>query len=343
VDGPPPEDGPYLAVRGPGLTSTLVDSIAQTPGIDAVAAVVVDLPVTVGVGSSRENVRLVVTDTAALQRAQAGRPGSIPVPKGLDAPLADGALPVVLSASAADMLGDAELTLRGHTLDVVGSAPERSPLTSAGTWMLLDSDVASAIVGVTGTADVVLAGLDGSRSDGAVRASLRSLLGDGVTIDSPIGLAQRAFASPRIDTEQTALVASVVGGVAAAVAAVLLAGLAAAGARRRRESVLAALGARRRQLAALAVWAAAPAVIVGTVTGLVAGFALPPLLIPLLGLPSLAGADGGTDAVASAAGASTAAPAVHLDPVLSIVTVSAFLLAAAVAVLVTASQKGSSR
>ncbi|MDO9398246.1 MAG: hypothetical protein Q7T71_17000, partial [Herbiconiux sp.] len=64
--------------------------------------------------------------------------------------------------------------------------------------------------------------------------------------------------------------------------------------------------------------------------GLLAGFALPPLLIPLLGLPSLGGAPG-------------AAAGVRFDPLVAIVTVAAFLLAAAAAVFVTASQKGTPR
>ena len=330
IDGSVAEVGAELSVRGPDITADLVDRMAETPGIDAVAAVVVDLPTTVNVGSSREKLRLVVVDTAALQRVQAGEPGGTPVPAGFDAPLADGSIPVVVSESAARVVGDNDLTLRGHTLQIVGTAPDRSALTSAETWMLVDPATASQLVAVTGTADVVLAGLDGSQSDAAVRASLAALLGDDVTITSPTSIAERAFASPRVRAEQTALLGAVVGGVVAASAAVLLAALAAAGARRRREGVLAALGARRRQLTALAVWAAAPAAAVGTAAGLLAGFALPPLLVPLLGLPSLVGADG-------------AAAGVRLDPVVSLATVAAFLLAAAAAVFVTASQKGSSR
>jgi putative ABC transport system permease protein len=330
VDGSVAEVGADLALRGPGLTADVVDRIAETPGIDALAAVVVDLPVTVtvGAGSSREKLRLVVTDTAALERVQAGEPGSTPVPDGLTTARSDGSIPVVVSDSAAEAVGGEELSLRGHTLEIVGTAPDRSALTTAGTWMLVDSALASDVIGVSGTADVVLAGLDGSRPDAEVRASLKALLGDGVTIESPSAEAERAFASPRTAAEQTALVSAVVGGVAAAACAVLLAALAAASARRRRESVLAALGARRRQLFALAVWAAAPAVIVGTAAGLVAGLVLPWSIIPLLGLPSLEGA---------------LAAVVHVDPALSILTVAAFLIAAASAVLVTASQKGTPR
>ncbi|MBF4573499.1 hypothetical protein ITJ64_13310 [Herbiconiux sp. VKM Ac-1786] len=347
VDGAVAEVGADLALRGPGLTADVVDQVAATPGVDALAAVVVDLPVTVtvGAGASRQKLRLVVTDTAALQRVQSGEPGSTPVPEGLATVGSDGSLPVVVSASAAEAVGDAELSLRGHTLEIVGTAPDRSALTSAGTWMLVDSAAASAVIGISGTADVVLADLDGSRPEAEVRAELRTLLGDDVTIRSPTAQAEQAFASPRIGAEQTALVSAVVGGIAAAAGAVLLAALAAAGARRRRETVIAALGARRRQLSALAVWAAAPAAAVGTAAGLVAGLALPPLLIPLLGLPSLDGADGADGNVGAGgdAAAGSAAAAVHLDSVLAVVTVAAFLLAAAAAVLVTAAQKGTPR
>ncbi|KQQ05886.1 MULTISPECIES: FtsX-like permease family protein [unclassified Rathayibacter] len=303
VDDSVAEVGADLAVRG-GSTSADVDALRALPGVGEVAAVVADDPATVSIGAARAPMRIVVVDSAALARVQAGLVGRLPIPEGFAETEADGTVPVIASRAAAAEIGDATVSLRGHDLAVVGTADDASPLTSAAQWLLVDVATALELRVQPGVADVVLVRLDDTAGEAAVRASVS---GEVVTAS---GVAAERLGSPRLAAEQVALIGGVAGGVLAAAAALLLAGIASAGARRRRASVLAALGMPRSQISLLDLAGAAVPAVIGAVAGVVAGLVLPFALIPLLDLP-----------------------AVRLDPVTMLVTLGAFLLAAAVTVL----------
>ncbi|PPF98860.1 hypothetical protein C5C26_17360, partial [Rathayibacter sp. AY2B1] len=303
--------GADLSVRSASVTAARADELRALPGVAAMASVGIDDPVTVGVGASREPMRLVVVDTAALQRVQEGLVGRLAIPDGFAAAEADGSVPVIASRSAAATIGDAGVTLRGRDLDVVATADDASPLTSATTWLLVDEAAARELRVQPGTAAVVLVRLD----DPSVADAVRTLLGPDADVETSAGVAAERLDSPRLAAEQTALVAAVAGGVASASAALLLAGLASAGARRRRAAALAALGMPRSRIALLDVATAAPPAVIGTLAGVASGLLLPVALVPLL---------------------VSGSPAVRIDPAATLVTLAAFLLAAAVTVLASA-------
>ncbi|SMH50438.1 FtsX-like permease family protein [Rathayibacter oskolensis] len=313
--------GADLAVRGPGLTAAGVAELAAVPGVADVAAVVADDPATVTVGASRSPMRIVVVDSAALVRVQAGLADRLRVPDGFAATEADGTVPVIASRSAAAEIGDAELSLRGHDLAVVATADDASPLTSASTWLLVDTATALELRIQPGAADVVLVGLDDPAAADAVRAAL----GPDADVRTAEGVAAQRLGNARVVAEQIALVGGVAGGVVAASAVLLLAALASAGARRRRAAVLTALGMPRSRIAALAVASATPPAAIGALAGVLVGLVLPFALVPLLALPSLDEA------------------AVLVDPVTALVTVAAFLLAAGITVAATTTPRGPRR
>ncbi|WP_066044124.1 FtsX-like permease family protein [Herbiconiux solani] len=326
--------GADVAVSGPGLTTDVTQAIADTPGVEASAAIVGDAPVTVTVGSARKLLRLVVTDTAALARVQQGLPGAITLPEPdtstgtgtgtlgtTDAADPDAPIPVIASDTAAALLGGEKFALRGHPLTITATHSPQVAFTAAENWLLVDSSVSGAVIDTSGLADLVLVRLDDGADRDATLAAIQTAAGPEARLVTPQSVADAVTASPRVATLTVALITATGVSMLLAVAAIALS--AAAG--RRSRGVLAgvveALGVSRRQVRALGLWEVAPPVIVAGVLGVLTGILVPFAVLPFAGASAL------TDG--------TGEPPVVVDPLVSAAIVAVFAVAAAATVAVT--------
>lgn len=287
--------GADVVVRDAALTPDLVAAITAIDGVEASAGVVVDQPITVSAGSSRQQTRLLVVDTAALAAVQAGRPAALDLPSGLDQVTADGSIPVVASASAADALGE-EFALKGHDLRVDAVAPDQSALTTATSWILVDIGPAAVLTGTSGVPDPLLLRLSSGADPGGVAAAVQQAAPEGATIATPTGSASAALSSPRARMLDVTLTTSAVVSLLLAALLLLFVLLSARASRRRRDGALSALGAGLGERMRALLWEDVPVVVLVTVVAAVAGVLLPLGLVPLLqvtdGLQDPGGAGG---------------------------------------------------
>ncbi|WP_378144774.1 hypothetical protein ACFJGV_14945 [Cnuibacter sp. UC19_7] len=298
--------GADVVVEDAALTPDLVAAITSVAGIDASAGVVVDQPVTVTTGSSRQQTRLLVVDTAALAAVQAGRPAAIDLLVGLDRIGDDGTIPVLASASAADALGDA-FALKGHGLRVDGVVPDRSALTTATSWILVDIGPAADLAGTSGVPDPLLLRVDPAVDVGAVADAVREVAPAGADVATPTAAADTALSSPRARMLDITLTASALASLLLAALLLLFVLLSARGRRRRRDAVLTALGARSAERMRVLLWEDVPVVVLVTAAAAASGVLLPLALVPLLqvtdGLESAGAGSGVTLDLATGAGA----------------------------------------
>jgi putative ABC transport system permease protein len=311
----------------PAFDDALLGELGGLPGVGSVAGILryEGQKQLIDRGEPTDAVVL-VADTAALARVQAGVPGA-PVPDGDLSVRRDGAIPVLLSHRLAGS-GDHSFTFSGSALIANGTPGTGTTLAHAGDWIIVDTAFADELgLGVFRPQTVLL-----SPAPDADAATLEAdiLRVAGVaSITTPATARADVLSSPVVSGFQ-ALLAALIATMALACAAVCVLTLLVAAPRRRRLlTLLTALGLTSRQSRGITAWELAPPVLVGVLAGGGLGLALPFLV--------LAGADlrpvtGGAEP-----------PRISVDPILLSGILCGFLVIVALAtviVMVTARRRG---
>ena len=309
--------GADLRVDSPTFGDDEFAAIAGLDGVVDAASVYTATSVIARVGSGRESLSVIVVDTDELRRVQSGEVGAVELPKGLSV-TAEDVIPVIVSDQAAALFGSDEVTIGGNNLDVLATVPGEVALSSARTWVLVDSVNAPTLMGLYSAPDRLFASLAETADADAVAAEATKLAGDDATVRTPQKLSRVQQASPNIAALDVAVVLAILlSGVCCALVMVMTLALGAS-ARARLFSILSALGLTRRQAGALTAWEVAPVAVVALFAGTLVGLALPFLVIA------------GTDLTPFTGGSSQ--PAIVIDPVLTASIVGAFVLVAVAAV-----------
>ncbi|PFG42473.1 putative ABC transport system permease protein [Isoptericola jiangsuensis] len=286
------EVGADVRVAGPAVDDATRARLDAVDGVAAVATVrdagrllLGDTPVTLYVASG------------ALDRVQADVPGA---PEDLDRlGTVDGTLPVVAAGDvgAARTLAGAAGPVGVDVVDTVDRLPGLPPTTAA---LLADADAAAALLGTgDGTARLALFQLDDDADRAAVEAAVTDLLPTAV-VDDPLAGEEALLATPSAAGLRTAFVVAVVASGLLSAAAVVLALVLGTPARTRLLAVLRTLGLPRGAERGLVLWEVGPWVGAALVTGAVLAVAVPALVVGMVDLAPLTGAD--------------AAPSLVVDP-----------------------------
>ncbi|MFB2598605.1 FtsX-like permease family protein [Herbiconiux sp. P17] len=326
--------GADISIRGQGIPESVLDDVAEVPGVEATAAVYADQPVVVIVGGSRTRIRAVVVDTERLAEVQRGRPGAIATPPGLTADTGDGkdsATPVFASAPAVADLGGAEPRLNGHPLDVLATSPTSAlPFTTATSWLLVDRSHGPSVVGDITSVERVLVRVADDADPAAVALAAQAVVDDtistGTVVTTAQGIARTTAENPRIEALQTALVFAIGFALLLCLGAVVMTLALGRSARARLIELTAALGADSRQNRALAVWEMAPTILIATLGGILAGAAASAVVLTLADLTAFTGG--------------IERPGVTVDPLSAVGAVAGFVIVAGAAVLVSTLSPG---
>ena len=311
--------GSDLTVVSRVLTKDQSAAIAALPGVEASVTLYTSKDEELTVGASRESVHFIVVDTAALRAVQAGVAGAIELPDAVSRQVAEGdAVPIVMSQAAADELGDDELSAYGAELEVIGTVPGETALSSRTNWILIDAKNEDVVLDAYTTDDHMLVrfapGVDGE----AVASKAREIVGEYGTVSTPDQVSDVQRSSPAIVSLDTAVVVAILlSGIACAFAIIMTLGLGAA-ARQRLLGLLAALGLDRKQARALTAWEIAPIAITAVIAGTIIGVVLPFLVVA------------GTDLRPFTGGITQ--PGIVIDPLLTVTVVGAFCLVVVLAV-----------
>jgi len=312
--------GADLRVTGPYITEEQLDALASLDGVAATAPVYADEQRSGQLPTSDLTVMVYVIDVAELRAVQTDPETAIPLPDALTG----GAdpVPVIASDELAERVGDETLIVEGDPVQIVGTAPSLTPLGSTRNWIAVDRSRAADLLRTTFSPAVVLVRLDPAADAVAVAAAARDIVGAGSTAATPASVSAERLEDPALVGLQSALLAAI-GVVAALLAlAVGMTLVLGAPARGRLLSLLAAVGFRRSRELALVIWEVAPAVAVALPIGVLAGFALPLIVVPELDLTGFVGG--------------TAQPAVRFGGWAPAYVVAAFLLVTVLAVLIAA-------
>ncbi|WP_382305876.1 FtsX-like permease family protein [Herbiconiux sp. UC225_62] len=271
--------GADISIRGQGIPESVLDEVAEVPGVEATAGVFADQPIVVIVGGSRTRIRAVVVDTERLAEVQRGRPGAIAVPAGLTADTGDGkdsVIPVFASAPAVADLEGAEPRVNGHPLDVLATSPTSAlPFTTATSWLLVDRENGPSVVGDITSVERLLVRVADGADPAVVAEAAQAVVDDaietGTEVTTAQGIARSTTENPRIGTLQTALFLAIGFALLLCLGAVVMTLALGRGAHARLVALTSALGADARQNRALAVWEMAPTILIATLGGIVAG------------------------------------------------------------------------
>ncbi|MBX3193549.1 MAG: hypothetical protein KF727_00425 [Microbacteriaceae bacterium] len=323
------EVGADVRISARYLNADQLESLARLSGVAAVAPVYADEQSRAELPSADLTVMVYVIDVAELRRVQEGDPSAIALPDALLE--TGGAVPVVASQQLADRVGDETLVIEGRPVDIVGTAVSQTPLGSARTWVAVDRSRADELLSTTFSPSTVLLDLEPGADPVAVAEQARLASGTGAVAATPASVEREHREDPALSGLQLILLGAIVAVAALLALAVGMTLVLGAASRDRMLALLSALGLPRRREPAIVVWEVAPAVIVALPVGVLAGLALPFVVVPALDLTGFVGGE--------------LQPAVHLGawtplvvPGFLAVTILAVLVAAFVARRVTAAR-----
>lgn len=305
--------GADMRVAGFVFTQEQRDRVSDVDGVAAVAWLSGGEPARLDIDGVDESTVVFVADTATLREVQGDGPGMLPpnvTPRAGAEPL-----PLVASAVAAAEIGSPDdLLLDGVAAEVVGVTRGPVPIGAREDWVLIDATGAEAVLGSVPSARTLLLTLDGDADADAVEEGVRTVLGQGVRIDTVSEVAGGIESGPAVQGVRAALlIATGTAALLSALAIVMTLALAASP-RARLLALLRTLGARPRSATSLALWEIGPPAVAAIVAGTVFGAVVPVVVMAAVDLRPFTG--------------SSVAPAYALDPAILALTLGGFVVAA---------------
>lgn len=303
--------GAELRLDSPPLSETQVDAILELDGIAEGAALFrhQDLKYLDAAGITK-NVAVIVADTAALARVQAGLPGSADLSELSE--LREGAIPLLLSNSLAAAYRGGDVELARLPAVIVGAAGQSTSLSTVVDWVLIDRAFAADVKINTFRPRALLVTLEPDADLDTVRASVLELAGGAGRLTTTVEEVDRMRLSPVVGTLPL-LLASFIGIVALLCAAtVVLSLLISAPARERLLALLRTLGLSAGQARGITAWETVPASVVAIIAGCALGAVLPFLVLAGVDLRLFTGG--------------SQQPPVTVDPLLLLAVVGGFVV-----------------
>lgn len=225
------------------------------------------------------SVPVIVTDTAALARVQAGVPGTARFDLNA-ATTVEGRMPVLLSPDIAAQYSIRDDSTLGEAGIVSAGDPGISPsLSGVQFWALIDTANSGELGIEKFLPRITLVKLAPGADAAQVASSLAAIAGSGAVVTSPADAAQALLNSPASIGLQVSLVALLAITALLCATAVLLALLIGSPARRRLLAVLRMLGLRLGQARGIAAWEIGPSTAIALVAGCVLGAVLPVIVL----------------------------------------------------------------
>lgn len=316
--------GGDLRIDSPILTTDQVEKIAAVDGVvDTVSLYQDNQLVNLAVVDQQGNninvsVPVIVTDTAALGRVQAGVKDTAHPTVDMSKEATQQKVPVLLSPDlAAHYVITKDSTLAGVNILNAGNPGTSRSLSGVEDWVLIDVANAKALDIDSFLPRITLLKLDSKANISAVNAALAAIVGPDATIESPADAAATLNASPVSAGIQIVLLALIAIVALLCAATVVLALLISGPARERLLALLRTLGLTPRQARGITAWEIGPTALVAIVAGLVLGVLLPYLVLAGVDLRPFTG--------------SVRQPEINVNPVLTGLIIGGFALLVVVA------------
>jgi len=303
--------GADMRVQGGLFTRDQLDLVRQVDGVEHATGISGADAATLHMGERQRGTAVFIVEAAELRAVQGDGPGMLPSGVSLE-PVPDGTMPLVASAAAADIIGDARgLNVNGVPADLVGVTRGPVPVGSRENWIAIDASYAQEVLGLDPNDLTLLVRLAEDASPDAVAQRLRDILGATVRVDTADELVSAFATGPALQGVRGALLLAT--GVAALLSAlaIVMTFTLAAGTRARVLALLRTLGATRRSASALALWEIAPPTAAALIAGTLFGALVPLVVMAAVDLRPFTG--------------STIAPAYALDPAILMLTLGGFV------------------
>ena len=308
--------GADVVVEGQPLNPSIQALLSDRADVRATAAITEQSGVPMFTANRPVFTRVLFVDVAALRKVQKGVPGALRLPRALERTSGDRASILVSKDFDKDR---SALRVDNVPVDVVGTAHVPSPLSPLTSWVLMDRAVAKHFGFDPGPADRLLVSTTGASE--AVRDAVRAVPGDAEarTTDD---VARRIEDLPLVPGIRHAAQIMLGALIAMCLAVISLALVRGEANRSRQAALLDAMGEQRRRSRWLVAWEIGPLAIVAIVSGVLIGLLLPAVVLHAIDLRAFT-----TD---------TTQPAVHIDPVPTIVIAVGVLAAVVVGALLAA-------
>jgi putative ABC transport system permease protein len=281
--------GADLRIESPHLSEKQLDDLAAIPGVAELAGVRQYTKLTnLSVGDNL-SVPILLTDTAALTRVQAGVQGAARFTVDMTKEVGS-AIPVLLSPSLhAKYTIDADSSL-GNVDIVDGGDPGYSPsLSGVDYWVLVDKAFSDEVEVPRFLPKLTLLKLEPGADASAVARAASVELGPDALVQSPADVVRQLEESPVSSGLQFALLAFTVMMALLGAATVVLALMISAPARERLLALLRIVGLRGGQARGITAWEIGPTAAVAIVTGILLGVVLPLILLSAVDLRPFTG------------------------------------------------------
>ncbi len=260
--------GADMRASGPVFAPDAVAAARALDGVEAVSGIDVAAPADFRIDDVRSTLQLLVVDSATLTAFRS-------LPDGLAA-TRDDAVPIVVSQDvAADLSSDAELTIDGERVVIVGTDALEAGFGVRGSWALVDREFAPKLTGNDYLPRLLLVDTVPGADDDAIAAALVEIGGPATTVTSLAAAVDDARTTPATAGLRVALLVAVAVALVLAGLAVVLSAAIAAASRQRVVGLLRTLGATQRQLRSVVVWEFVPPIAAAGIAGTLLGLGLP--------------------------------------------------------------------
>ncbi|SFS13267.1 putative ABC transport system permease protein [Microbacterium sp. cf046] len=310
--------GADMRVTGGSFTLEQLDQVRAIDGVAAATGISGAENASLDVNGVKRATSVFVVDAADLRAVQGDGPGMLPPGASLEP--TDGPMPIAVAAATAEFIdGSDEIRVNAVDARVAGVSTGPSPIGSRENWVAIDSSYAEDVLGRDPSDRTLLLSLDGTAAAPDVEASLRTLLGSGIRVDTPDEIRAGIESGPAVQGVRYALLAATAVAALLSALAIVMTLTLAAGPRARVLALLRTLGARPRIGTSLALWEVGPPAIAAVIAGTVFGALVPLVVLAGVDLRSFTG--------------STIQPGYRVDAATLALTLGGFVL---LAVLLTA-------
>ncbi|KRC65205.1 hypothetical protein ASE12_10765 [Aeromicrobium sp. Root236] len=302
--------GGDVVVRGQPLNPRIQATLAERADVRAVAGITEQPGVPLFADDKPVFSRVLFVDVAALRKVQKHVPGRLELPPSLERTTGDRASVLV---SQGFNKARSKLRVGDTQVDVVGTSPVPSPLSTLSTWVLMDRSVAEHFGLDPGPPTRLLVSTTGSAA--AVRDAVRALPGD-AEAETPADVANRIEYSPLVPGVRHAAQIALAALLIMCLAVIALTLVRGEASRSRQTALLDAMGEPRRRSRWLVAWEVGPLALLAVTSGVLFGLLLPKVVLGAIDLRAFTTA--------------TVQPTIHIDPVATLLIAAGVLAAVAV-------------
>jgi putative ABC transport system permease protein len=302
--------GADLVVRGQPLNPRIATMLSERSDVRGVVGITEQTGVPVFAADKPVFTRVLFVDVDDLRTVQKDVPGALRLPRELEQTSGDRAS-ILLSQGFNK--GRSAMRVGDTPVDVAGTAPSPSPLSTLTSWVLMDREVAERLGLDPGPPERLLVSTTGRPE--AVRDAVLALPGD-AEAETARDVGNRLELSPLVSGVRHAAQVALVTLLLMCLAVIGLTLVRGEVSRSRQSALLAAMGEPRRRSRWLVAWEIGPLAILAVTSGVLLGLLLPTVVLNAIDLRAFT--------------TSTLRPPIRIDPVPTVLIAAGVLAAVAI-------------